>query len=312
MANAAENFSLKPFKPPLMNRLSRLLGRAQRSRVLNRIDACMKVADIYELLAGTLSPTITVLPPVQNKKPGNRDSAEITALSANLILFPAPFFFNQQQRIAEFARCAHRLNPDFIFLQEVWDNNSLSMLIASFPDYYSAYMPGLGYNYSGLLILSRYPTKAVMARRFAVSLKHSIEELTAQKGWLLVESEVNGKTVHLLNTHLYSADPRSHYRPNLDQFSQVAATATNLPGRVIVGGDMNLRPEDVDARLPGNLLRDACNLPTAGYPTLSKKLDYILLKTDPTNKDLIKGQRVETPIRFSDHIPVFAEIIFCD
>lgn len=311
-ANCAGSFALKPFRPPLLNRLSRLLGRAQRTRVLSRVDAYMKVADIYELLASTFSPAITLLPPVDNKKPGKRDSATIKALSANLILFPAPFFFNQQQRIAEFARCARRLDPDFIFLQEVWDNNSLSMLIAAFPDYYSAYMPGLGYNYSGLLILSRYPTKATMARRFAVSLKHSLDELTAQKGWLLVTSEIAGKTVHLLNTHLYSSNPAAQYRPNLTQFSQITDLAKNLPGRVIVGGDMNLRPQDVDARLPANLLRDGCNLPTAGYPTLTKKLDYILLKTDAGNKDLIKGHRVDTPIRFSDHSPVFAEITFCD
>lgn len=311
-ASCAESFSLKPFRPPLLNRLSRLLGRAQSSLVLSRVDAYMKVAYLYELLANTFSPTITVLPPVHNQHPGNHGSAAIKVLSANLILFPAPFFFNQQQRITEFAKCARRLDPDFIFLQEVWDNNSLGLLIAAFPDYYSAYMPGIGYNYSGLLILSRYPTKATMARRFAVSLKHSLDELTAQKGWLLVTSEIDGKPVYLLNTHLYSADPSVHYRPNLTQFSQVADLVKNLSGRGIVGGDMNLQPEEIDTRLPANLLRDGCSLPTAGYPTLTRKLDYILLKTDAGNKDLIKGHRVDTSMRFSDHSPVFAEITFCD
>ncbi|PKL44289.1 MAG: hypothetical protein CVV41_06535 [Candidatus Riflebacteria bacterium HGW-Riflebacteria-1] len=309
-AYGAETFSLRPFRPPLMNRISRLLERAQRSRVLSRVDALMKGAELYELLAGAFSPTITVLPPVQKITTPQRDPATIKALSANLLLFPAPFFFNQAQRIAEFVKCARQLDPDFIFLQEIWDNTSMSLLIASFSDYYSAYSPGIGYNYAGLLILSRFPLQTVMARRFAMSFKHSLEELTAQKGMMLVSSEINGKPLYLLNTHLYSASPRSYYRPNLGQFGQIAATVTNLPGRVIIGGDMNLRPEEIDSRLTGNMLRDGCNLPTAGFPSLSQKLDYIMIKPEAGSKGTINGGRVETPLRFSDHNPVFAEIHF--
>ncbi|EKD83837.1 MAG: 5'-tyrosyl-DNA phosphodiesterase, partial [uncultured bacterium] len=291
-AFAVESFSLRPVKPPLLKRTSRLLEGARRSPVLRRVDALMNFAGLYELLSYIHTPAVTVLPPVRESSPEKRGSSSIKALSANLILFPEPFFFNQEQRIAAFAQCARRLNPDFMFLQEVWDNNCLAQLIAEFPDYYSIYVTSIGYNCSGLLILSRYPAKEHMTRRFAVSLQYSIEELVAQKGFLLVESEINGKPVYLLNTHLYSAAPHKSYRPNPAQFSLIANVVKNLPGQAIVAGDMNLRPAEIDARLPENLLREGCELPTAGYPNLSQKLDYIMAKSVAGKKVMIKGSRV--------------------
>jgi len=238
-------------------------------------------------------------------------SATIKVLSANLLLFPAPFFFNQEMRIEEFAKCVRTLKPDIILLQEVWDNKSLAQLIAALPEYYSIYSPGIGYNYSGLLTLSRFAPETGRIRRYAMSLRHSLEELIAQKSMLHLELATGSRTLHLLNTHLYSAAPDKRYRPNLEQFSLLTKAVGNITGRVIVGGDMNLRPEEIETLLPANLQQENSNLPTAGYPDLKQKLDYIIAGNS-SGKTVISGKRIDPLRRFSDHNPVFAEIIFGD
>ena len=310
-AAAASGFSLKPIRPPGMRRFAQLLERAQRSLVLRRIDALINVTGFFNLIALASSPHVAVIPPVNGKPAARRsDTGAITTLSANLLLFPMPFFFNQAQRIDAFVTSARQLDPDIIFLQEVWDNSSMALLITAFPDYYSIYAPGIGYNYSGLLILSRFPVRKAVAGRFAVSLRHNAEELVAQKGYLLIETTICGQHFHLLNTHLYSAHPSRSFRPNLAQFSHIADIVSNLPGQVILGGDMNLLPADLAARLPAAIVRDSCNLPTAGYPKLSQKLDYILARPHVGKEVIISSRRIDAPLRFSDHNPVYAEITF--
>jgi exonuclease III len=310
-AYATESFTLRPVRMPLFNRLSRLLERAQRSCLLLRADALLAFAGIFELAAAAGSPKIVVLPPVGTNDGTEAAGASVKVLSANLLLFPFPFFFNQQERIDEFTKIVRELNPDIILIQEVWDNRSLGLLIAAFPDYYSIYSPGAGYNYSGLLTLSRFSPKTATVRRFATSLRHSLEEFIAQKAILQIELTTGEKPLHLINTHLYSAAPDRSYRPNLDQFRLLAEIAGKIAGRIIVGGDMNLRPEDITALMPANLQSEGCSLPTAGYPDLSQKLDYIMAgNTD--GQTVISGRRVDPARRFSDHNPVFAEIEFHD
>ncbi|MBU1108261.1 MAG: endonuclease/exonuclease/phosphatase family protein [Candidatus Riflebacteria bacterium] len=308
---AANSFSLKPIRPPGLSRIARFLGRAQRSLVLDRIDALISATGFYDLIAAANMPKVTVIAPVINKRQKEKDdTVAIKALSINMLLFPVPFFFNQAQRIAAFARSARQLDPDIIFLQEVWDNNSLALLIAAFPGYYSIYTAGIGYNYSGLLILSRFPAKKASAKRFAVSLKHNVEELIAQKGFILVETTIRGQPFYLLNTHLYSADRSKLYRPNLVQFSRVADIVENLPAAAIIGGDMNLIPADLEARIPDDIVRDNCDLSTAGYPKPTQKLDYIMVRPHHGKTATVNSRRIDAPLRFSDHTPIYAEIYF--
>ncbi len=310
-ASAAEPFSLSPIKPPIFNRGVRLLEKIQRSHLLQQIDALCRFARLYELAAAACSPEILIIPPVGDAGKIPAATSRIKVLSANLLLFPTPFFFNQEQRIDEFAKCVRELNPDIIFMQEVWDNTSLSLLIAALPDYYSIHSPGIGYNYSGLLTLSRFAPKRARIRRFSTSIRHSLEEFIAQKSILSVELAAGQHPLHLLNTHLYSAPPGRNYRPNVDQFKLLADIAKSVQGKTIVGGDMNLRPEELESLLPANLLRDNCHLPTAGYPHLSQKLDYIIAGST-SGLASVDGRRIDTPLRFSDHNPVFSEVSFHD
>lgn len=311
-AAADEKYSLKPSRLPIFESITGFFSQMQSSQTLLRVNFLLKAAGIYDLASSACNPLVTVISPTSTHINASKNSASLKVLSANMLLFPAPFFFNQEQRIAEFARCIRKLDPDVILLQEVWDNLSLALLIASFPEYYSVFSTGIGYNYSGLLLLSKFPPETSNIRRFPLSLQHSIEELIAQKSMLIIEVKVGGKPVHLLNTHLYSASPQQRYRPNLDQFDLLTDIATNLPGDVIVAGDMNLGPKELDPRLPPAMNRDHCALPTAGYPKLSKKLDYIMSKAGPGKISVISGRRVDPVIRFSDHNPVFASVVFSD
>ena len=310
-ASATDSFTLRPVSMPLFTRLSRLLERAQHSCLLQRADALLDFACIFELAAAAGSPKTVILPPVGANAEAKTAGATIRVLSANLLLFPFPFFFNQQERIDEFTQCVRELNPDIILIQEVWDNRSLALLIAALPDYYSIYSSGAGYNYSGLLTLSRFPPKTATIRRFAISLRHSLEEFIAQKAILQVELATGERSLHLINTHLYSAPPERSYRPNLNQFKLLTGISGKIAGRFIVGGDMNLRPEDITTLMPANLQSEGCNLPTAGYPNLSQKLDYIMAG-NTSGQTVISGRRIDPVRRFSDHNPVFAEIEFRD
>jgi len=309
---AAESFSLRPVRPPSFKRLSRLLENAQRSPLINTIDTLMRLSGIYEIAAAAINPQMVILPPADRAvRTSSGAVGPIRVLSANLLLFPAPIVFDQEQRIAEFAKCVRSLDPDIIFTQEVWDNRSLGLLIAALPDYYSIYSPGIGYNYSGLLTLSRVAPETCRMRRFPTSLQHSLEEFMAQKSILQTTLKYDGQFLHLFNTHLYSAAPDKRYRPNLRQFKLLVDTVDNLSGRIIVGGDMNLVPADLQTLIPGSLRLEGCDLPTAGYPSLQRKLDYVMAG-NRSGQTVISGRRVDPPRRFSDHNPVFAEIKFID
>ncbi|NLF98063.1 MAG: hypothetical protein GX569_15125 [Candidatus Riflebacteria bacterium] len=309
---ADDSFSLRPVRPPAFKRLSRLLEKAQSSPLLNTVDTLMRLSGIYEIAAACSNPRIVILPPaVRADRASSDNTGSIRILSANLLLFPAPVVFDQEQRIAEFAKCVRSLNPDIILTQEVWDNRSLGLLIAALPDYYSIFSPGIGYNHSGLLTLSRFAPETCIMQRFPTSLQHSLEELMAQKSILQTTLKYDGQILHLFNTHLYSAAPHKRYRPNLRQFKLLADTIDHLSGRTIVGGDMNLLPADLKILMPKSLQFEGCNLPTAGYPSLKRKLDYILAG-NRSGQTVISGRRIDPPRRFSDHNPVFAEIKFVD
>lgn len=300
----------RPVKPFLFKRWADILKKKQQSPLLQQADKLLNKTGIYELVATAIKPRTLVIAPAKKFIDNYRAKSVIRVLSANLLLFPQPFLTDQQVRIKRFISCARSLRPDIIFLQEVWDNISLAQIIAAFPDYYSLHAPAIAYNPSGLLILSKLPLSEGKALRYPISIRYSLEEMIAQKGMLCGVAQFFGEPLHLMNTHLYSASPQMAYRPNLTQFKRLTGVAGGLNGHLLLGGDLNLRPTEIEPLLPANLSYEGCQLPTAGYPVLTQKLDYVIAGTDKDRPLQLHGKRIDPQPRFSDHNPVFAEISF--
>lgn len=301
---------LRMKRPGVLKFLNRILPQALRSPLMISIDKMTGMTHLLNLFITAGQPAVMVIESSRQSPTASRPGGPIRVITANLLLFPAPFFFNQYERIDEFARMARSINPEIIFLQEVWDNNCLDRLLSLFPDYHATVMPSLFYNPSGLLTLSRFRIEQAGSMIFPLSLRHNIEELLARKGVLISRANFNGHQLFLLNTHLYSSPLASSFRPNPDQFRSMVSLINSLPGHVVTGGDMNLLPEELEALLKGNIVRDDCNLPTAGAERRSKKLDYILGKGDTGNRAEVRASRIEWPQLFSDHSAVFGEVRF--
>ncbi len=307
-ATTRPGYVLKPNLPPLFKsaqQASDLLRNSSLPILFDYLTGLTRIVNLY-YTAGI--PATMVINATAAQKSANRHGTRLTALTANMLLFPPPFFSDQKEKTDEFVKLARSLNPDIIFLQEVWGNSSLAYLISQFSDYHAVLMPSPLFNLSGLLILSRFKPERVTAETYPLTMQHNIEELIARKGFLGAEISFAGQTLWLVNTHLYSAPPGARYRYAFSQFGQMQNRINGFPGAVIAGGDMNLMPQELEPLLAGGLMRDDCNLPTAGSQRRVKKLDYILAKGFGDSTVEVLGSRTEWPVFFSDHSPVFAEI----
>lgn len=305
----ASNLSLRPIKLPILERLSILLKHFQSQKWLQFIDRILVKSSAYQLVAYTLKSNAHIIKGTNcSEDIGNKD--EFRVLTANMLLLPVPFFFNQTERIADFVNLVKIQNPDFIFLQEVWDKECVAKIIALLPDHNAVFKNSLCYNHSGLVILSKFPVRRAKAISYPLSLTYNLEEFIAQKGILVAQIELKNQIVNLVNTHLYSVPAYFSNRPNLAQMRHLINVISGLEKPVILGGDMNMMPEYVDKFLPEWLIRGNCSQNTAGLPALSQKLDYIMIAPTHAGNVEIEAFAIKNYQRFSDHIPVFAKIKF--
>lgn len=299
----------KPERPLVLEYFRTLIIGASQSGLAGLLDSLTGFTHLINLLHTAGKPETMIItasgPVTPSAKPGH-----LRILTANTLLFPWPFYSDQAERIEEFAKLARSVSPDIIFLQEVWDNNSLRLLLAQFPDYHAVLMPNPLFNLGGLMIFSRIAPVRATAESFPLTLHHNPEELIARKGILWAEINCSGRQVWLATTHLYSSPGKAHFRPNPGQFRHLLQRMQAAPDLVIAGGDMNLEPEELESYLPEHILRDDCNLPTAGRK-VQKKLDYVLAADQQAPAAIkVLGSRVEWVKRFSDHHAVLAEVIF--
>lgn len=291
----------RPLKPPqrkIFRRLNDFFSGWHKAWPIIMLDRAFFQTGIYHALTG--SREARILSGRVAKTPG---SNRLRVVTANLMLFPAPMGQNQRSRIRSFAECIQPLQADLLMLQEVWDNQSLRHLAEEFADFDLIFVPSAVYNRSGLVVFSKIPIKSARFIQYPLSARHNLEELLAHKGALLLETEIDSKPWLLVNTHLYSAPPSRSYRPNPGQFSFLQQKiAETFSGTIIIAGDLNLRPADLNQLLMPGYLPDSCPRLTAGSPRHNQKLDHILLK--PANAEKITTGRVECPVAFSDHSPV--------
>ncbi len=306
---AAGDYPDKPERPALLEYFRACIIDAGQTGLPWLIETITGFTHLVNLLHTAGKPS-TMIIAASHQASSQSQPDRLRILTANTLLFPWPFYSDQAERIAEFEKLARSVSPDIIFLQEVWDNHSLKLLLNSFSDYHAVIMPNPLFNLGGLMIFSRLAPVRASAESFPLTLHHNPEELIARKGILWAEISFSNRQVWLATTHLYSAPGNAAFRPNPEQFRHLLKRMQAAPELVIAGGDMNLEPEELESHLPVNILRDDCNLPTAGRK-LQRKLDYVLAadKTDPAGIK-VTGSRVEWKKRFSDHHAVLAEVIF--
>jgi len=308
-SGAQEAYPAKPERPLLLEYFRDFVIRAGQTPLPRLIEELTGFTHLINLLHTAGKPE-TVIIAASGQASAQLQPDRLRILTTNTLLFPWPFYNDQAERIAEFEKLARSVSPDIIFLQEVWDNKSLQLLLRRFSDYHAVIMPNPLFNLGGLMIFSRIAPVRVTAENFPLTLHHNPEELIARKGILWAEIKLNNRQVWLATTHLYSASGEASFRPNPVQFQHLLKRMQAAPGLVIAGGDMNLEPDELESYLPENILRDDCNLPTAGR-RIQRKLDYVLA-ADTARPSGIKivGSRVEWKKRFSDHHALLAEVIF--
>ncbi|MDD3148545.1 MAG: endonuclease/exonuclease/phosphatase family protein, partial [Candidatus Riflebacteria bacterium] len=301
------SFALKPDFPSALRELRQTFRALANSSLPLTLDYITGLSYLCNAFYTAGCPPTMVVSANDKKACTGRDSSKIKILTANTLFFPPPFFFDQREKADELVKLIRSYDPDIIFLQEVWDNNSLIYLIRKMPDYHAVLMPSPLFNRSGLLTLSRNMPECVSAELYPLTIRHNFEELLARKGLLTARITFAGQPIWLVNTHLYSAPPGAAFRFAFGQFKQMQKRILSCPGNVIAGGDLNLMPSELEPLLDG-IIRDNCNLPTAGFPQRKKKLDYLLAKSYGNTALELTGRRSEWPVFFSDHSPVYAEI----
>ncbi len=308
--SAKPKYSLKPDLPGLFYASRNAIEYFRNSGLPEVIDLISGATPLFNLIFTAGTPVTTIIPGTGEMRSAERRELRLTALTANLLLFPAPFFLDQQAKIDEFARLVRSLNPDVLFLQEVWDNESLQYLVKRFADYHAVLMPSPLFNHSGLLIFTRFMPESTSAAVFPLSMQHNPEELIARKGLLMAKIRFADTNIWLIDTHLYSAGLGAQFKASFSQFNLMAKQINALAEPVVIGGDMNMLPQELEPLLVDGIVRDDCNLPTAGGKRRSKKLDYVLSRGSERYAVQVLGSRAEWPVFFSDHSPVFAEIRF--
>lgn len=140
------------------------------------------------------------------------------------------------------------VNPDVICLQELTFPDTRKIAIrrltsAGYKIFSSRYL--LGFNQGGLLIASKYPISSV--RYVTFSNKGNITSMQVvdraiAKGYQLVKIRVDGKTLHVVNTHLYCVyreTDTKQMNTHRKQLIQLSRAVKALQGDVILTGDLS-------------------------------------------------------------------------
>lgn len=306
---SASSRSLIPQKPFWLTALEKRVNILKNAQTLLFFDDLLQASGLLESVFSLLKFDTAVIEP-QRASSRRMAGHSVKVVTANMLLFPPPFFFNQAERIKEFAKSVADLSPDIIMLQEVWDINCLHLIAKEFPDYWMTFSSAIPINFSGLVTLSRLPVTKAYTQKYAPSLRFNFEELLAFKGFIVTTVTSGDHQFDIINSHLYSASPSQKYRPNCVQFMRLQNLVIKSDKPVIFGGDMNLLPEEINRLLLPEFIANSCMLPTAGLRKRTKKLDWLFVYPGKQHAASLESGRLEWPVEFSDHSPVYGKIIF--
>ena len=190
----------------------------------------------------------------------------MTVLQGNMWMLPTrpllvPFVpsTDRKARLERLVAAIRTCRPAVVILQEVFERSMASVIVEHLPEYRAVTSGKTDLtrtmNASGLLTLTRLPVEDVRFHSFAALPRGSrIFEMMAGKGVLAVDVEVDGLPTTILNVHLYGARvPASSAETRSRQLAEVLDMARELEERgrrVLVGGDFNIRREELASALP--------------------------------------------------------------
>lgn len=228
---------------------------------------------------------------------------------------PAPLAPHRRSRLRAIARWLDHVDPDVVALQEVWRGAvpHLPVPLARADE------PGD----DGLGIVDNPDVRVLGALRF--SRARGFDALK-RKGALAVEVTTDAVPVTVVVTHLQAGRGKANGAVRAAQVDQLIAWAAELPGPLVLLGDLNLVDGDVHDQAAADALAAAGLVdigPDAGgtYRDSADRYDRILLRDGPRWRWAPASVEVvrydddpgsEAPAMFSDHLPVHAHLALVD
>ena len=218
----------------------------------------------------------------------------------------------------EVAAVINSQKPDFVTLSEVdsvTKRNSYYFMakeLASRTGMYYAYAPAISQTPGsyGDAILSKYPIKQV--RRFKLYPDPAQGSTQAEnRAMCAIRVEVGGLPLWIASVHL---DHRENELSRIKQANDLRELVSQLDGSLIVGGDLNAKPNSETMKIIFDYMTPQYPSPTEAYYTWPSKydgaeaptklIDYILLKKDENRLDCVSYRIVNEAA--SDHCAVVA------
>ncbi len=242
---------------------------------------------------------------------------ELKILDINLWMLPPPLSSDNKKRLSKFVEVVSKLDPDLITLQEIWLIKDVKYLGKSLPDYHIFYSGRKRFNNSGLVILTKKKPFSEKLFQFRAYHKEGLIERAARKGYQVIKLRLKGKSISILNTHLYAARKNRANPVTLFQFRTLKRVTAR--GNWIISGDLNI-PQEIFIDLNNSHFKyKAFKTPTISqsnkytksrlnrFDRCEKKIDYLLLKS-ASHKDFSHRAKIITSPLMSDHYAIYSVI----
>jgi len=184
---------------------------------------------------------------------------KLTLLSANLWLLPPPSSTENNIRLDKFIRFAKKLDADIISLQEVWLNEYVNKLKAGLKKYHVVSPRSIIFNNSGLVTLIKQKPDSWKYYQHKMSGLR-LTELLANKGYLEVNITLSGKSLTIINTHVYQSNNEDDLKVKVAQTRKLLGTSRKH-NPTIISGDFNMRPEELSGLIK-SMVKDSKILKT--------------------------------------------------
>lgn len=210
------------------------------------------------------------------------------------------------------------LRADFVLLQEVDRRTARSggvdqpAMLAQQTGMHVVFGRAMDYDSGefGVAVLSRWPVTATRVHPLTISIPPELSQRAYEPRTLVhVTAETPDGPVHVLTTHVDHNGDAVFRQMQLMQLLAYIADGIPPGGRVILGGDLNARPEAVEIRALGTAFEDAWQRCGTGpghtfrSDDPDRRIDYVLLRGVRCTSARVLGSVV------SDHRPLIVDVI---